>query len=122
MSSWNARVAPIALLTLAVAGCLYRSTPPPDGSALAAVPAPSGIEVVAQACANCHVLDGLDGNGIPLISGRSEAVLAAQLRAFKLDQAPGATVMPRLMKGFADEELDELARYFASLQASADGR
>lgn len=122
MSSWNARVASVALLTLAVAGCLYRATPPTGSDSPAAPHPPTGIEVLAQACANCHVLDGVEGNGIPLISGRSEAVLAAQLRAFKLDQAPGATVMPRLMKGFADEELDDLARYFSSLQASASGR
>lgn len=109
-----------ALLLLTAPACSSRSATvaAADGSA---VPWALGVEVVAQACANCHAGGDPMGAVIPVIAGRSEAVLAAQLRAFKRDDTPGATVMPRLVKGFGDEELDLLARYFALQAAASEG-
>lgn len=77
---------------------------------------PERIEVIAQSCATCHGTQGRLETDVPAIAGQPEAVLGAQLLAFKRDGMPDATVMPRLAKGFTDEELEALAAYFASLE------
>lgn len=74
------------------------------------------IEVIAQSCAACHGTQGRLETDVPAIAGRPEPVLSAQLLAFKRDEMPEATVMPRLAKGFTDEELEALAAYFAALE------
>ncbi len=78
------------------------------------------VELLAMTCANCHGTDGRLGTGIPPIAGRPEPVLRFQLLAFKEGEMPHATVMPRLVKGYTDEELEALAGYFASLSPEDD--
>lgn len=77
-------------------------------------------EVIAQSCAACHGTGGRLDTAIPSLAGQPAAVLSAQLLAFKRDQMPGATVMPRLARGYSDEELEAVANYFASLTPDAD--
>jgi sulfide dehydrogenase cytochrome subunit len=73
--------------------------------------------VLAGACANCHGTDGRSPGVIPSIAGRPEAVLKAQLRAFKAETPPpGTTIMNRLLKGHTDEQIDALAKYYAQLK------
>ncbi len=74
-------------------------------------------ELIALTCTACHGTEGRVVTEIPPLAGRPEAVLQAQLIAFKRDEMPQATVMPRLAKGFTEEELRVVARYFASLDA-----
>lgn len=105
-----------------LAGCAPRGAVEVAGVEAGRTDWPSAIEVAAQACANCHFSEPPAAPLIPTIAGRSEVVLAAQLLAFKLDQTPGATVMPRLAKGFTDAELEQLARYFAHQQTPGGGR
>lgn len=69
----------------------------------------------ALSCAACHGTGGALRTAIPLLAGQPEMVLRAQLLAFKRDEFPGATVMPRLAKGYSEEELAALAAYFSSL-------
>ena len=69
---------------------------------------------IAATCSACHGTEGRVRTEIPSIAGRPEAVLAAQLLAFREDAMPGATVMPRLAKGYTEEELRALAGYFAA--------
>lgn len=76
---------------------------------------PSRIEIVAMSCAACHGTDGRLRTAIPALAGRPAVILNTQLQAFKTDQMPGATVMPRITKGFTDEDLQALAEYFAAL-------
>jgi cytochrome subunit of sulfide dehydrogenase len=71
---------------------------------------------IAQGCAACHGTGGGLTTAIPPLAGKPEVLLRAQLLAFKQDAMPGATIMPRLAKGFSDEELEAVARYFATLQ------
>ncbi len=75
-------------------------------------------EAVARTCAACHGTKGGFETDIPSLAGKPEAVLEAQLLAFKRDEMPGATVMPRLTRGYEDDELRAVARYFASLEAN----
>ncbi|MGB3387556.1 MAG: c-type cytochrome [Pseudaminobacter sp.] len=72
--------------------------------------------VLAGSCANCHGPDGRSPGSIPTIAGISYETLKAQLEAFKSDEVPDATVMPRLMRGFDAEQIDALARHFSNIQ------
>ena len=75
----------------------------------------SRIEVIARTCAACHGTDGQLATAIPPLAGKPEVVLNALLQAYKNDQIPQATVMPRIAKGFSDEELAALALYFSQI-------
>ena len=101
------------------------------GIFLAAGAAPAAAEgidaaVLAGPCASCHGTDGRSPGVIPSIAGRPEAVLKAQLTAFKNAPPPGTTVMNRLIKGHSDEQIDALAKYFAQIKpaptATAKGK
>ena len=80
--------------------------------------AAEGIDAAVLACpgASCHGTDGRAPGVIPSIAGRPEAVLKAQLTAFKNAPPPGTTVMNRLIKGHSDEQIDALAKYFAQIK------
>ncbi|GEM_PF-1060980 len=73
------------------------------------------IRGIAMSCAACHGTEARAETAIPRLAGQPEAVVRAQLLAFKADQMPGATVMPRLARGYTNEELAGLARYFSQL-------
>lgn len=74
------------------------------------------VTILAGACANCHGTDGRSPGGIPSLAGRPEAVLRAQMLAFKSDSPPaGTTIMNRLAKGYSEAEIDALARHFSAL-------
>jgi sulfide dehydrogenase cytochrome subunit len=76
------------------------------------------VSVTAGTCLNCHVSEPKLATSIPVIAGKPEAVLKAQLLAYKSDQAPaGTTIMSRLAKGYNDDEIAALAAYFSKLDA-----
>jgi cytochrome subunit of sulfide dehydrogenase len=76
------------------------------------------VSVLAGSCANCHGTDGQSpGLAMVSIGGRPEALLRVQLKAFKSDTPPpGTTIMNRITKGYTDEQLDALAKYYSQLQ------
>lgn len=71
--------------------------------------------VLAGSCANCHGTQGKSPGSIPSIAGMPYRVLAAQLAAFKANEVPNTTIMNRLARGYSDEQLDALARYFSEI-------
>lgn len=74
----------------------------------------SDAAVLAGPCANCHGTDGKTGGKIPPLAGRAAATLAAMMKAFKGETPPpGTTIMNRLAKGYTDEQIEALAKYFA---------
>lgn len=74
------------------------------------------VSLVAGNCLNCHVSDVKAATSIPVIAGKPEAVLKAQLLAYKSDNIPaGTTIMNRLAKGYSDAEIAALATYFSTL-------
>jgi sulfide dehydrogenase cytochrome subunit len=76
------------------------------------------ISLLAGTCLNCHVSDPKLATSIPVIAGKPEAVLKAQLLAYKSEQAPaGTTIMNRLAKGYSEDEIAALAAYFSTLDA-----
>jgi cytochrome c553 len=76
------------------------------------------VSLLAGNCLNCHVSDVKSAASIPVIAGKPEGVLKAQLLAYKSDKAPaGTTIMNRLAKGYSDDEIAALAVYFSTLDA-----
>jgi len=65
---------------------------------------------LAATCANCHGTDakGIENAGMPLINQLTEKNMLTQLMAFKTGSRAG-TIMPQLMKGYTDEQLQIIA-------------
>ena len=70
--------------------------------------------VLAGTCVNCHGPEGRSAGAIPSLRGHTAGYLLQRLRAFRAGQAPDATVMTRLMKGYDDAQIEALAQWFAS--------
>ena len=67
---------------------------------------------LAATCASCHVRSGSAYSLVSPLEGRSEATIAGALRQFKSGTRQG-TVMPQLAKGYTDEQIEAIARWYA---------
>lgn len=68
----------------------------------------------ASDCANCHGTDGRSVTEImPSIAGQDRQTLLDSLRAYKSKER-GGTIMPQLMQGYNDTELEQLATFFST--------
>ncbi|SEH61678.1 c-type cytochrome [Magnetospirillum fulvum] len=74
------------------------------------------LPAAAAVCANCHGTDGRKDGPIPAIAGKPAVLIASKLRDFKADKIANATVMPRLVKGLTEAEIDTVATYFAAIR------
>lgn len=70
-------------------------------------------EVLANTCFSCHGTDGNSVGAMPTISGKSEQFIITLLRSHKTSGAV-VTVMDRIAKGFSDDEIQALAKFFAA--------
>ena len=73
------------------------------------------IEAKAQACAACHGQNGvpIEPKTIPIIWGQQQSYLMKQLRDYRSGERNNPIMTP-LAKGLAEEDLRELAAYFAA--------
>jgi cytochrome subunit of sulfide dehydrogenase len=79
-------------------------------SALAA----DSTEALARTCNNCHGVNGVSAGGsMPSLGGQPEAYLKQIMLQWKTDERAAAT-MNRLIKGYSDEQIASLAKYFAA--------
>ena len=67
---------------------------------------------LAANCANCHGTDGRSAGGIPPLAGLAPALFIERMNSFKSGARP-ATVMNQIAKGYTDEQIAVLARYFS---------
>lgn len=95
--------AALAVLALAV-----------PSSAYAAGNADAGM-AKAKSCAGCHGADGKGKNGNPAIAGMSESAFADALTAYK-SGAKKNKMMNALAKRLSDEDIANLAAYYATLK------
>ena len=81
---------------------------------IAAFAQDTGARNLAASCAICHGTDGRAAtkDAIPL-AGVPQDHIATQIRAFRDGKRP-ATVMHQIAKGYSDEQIDQLASWFAS--------
>lgn len=73
----------------------------------------SQVRVWAAACANCHGTDGRALQGNEPLAGKDKDELYQKLMDFKSGRKP-ATIMHQLSKGYSDEQLKDIAAYFAA--------
>ncbi|GGH63458.1 hypothetical protein GCM10010975_29300 [Comamonas phosphati] len=73
--------------------------------------------MLAGNCTTCHGSAGRSPVGstgsIPSLRGQGSAALLARMQAFKAGQVAGATVMPLLMQGYDENQMQALAQWFA---------
>ncbi len=68
--------------------------------------------VMASTCFSCHGTDGKSVGDMPTIAGKSTDFITQKLKAFKSGELE-ATVMDRIVKGFTDDEIAALAKFFS---------
>lgn len=112
-------VVAIVAVAAVVAVLTVRSGPAFGGAApLPVDPAALPLQSLAASCAACHGTDGVAPPEAPVpgLAGRPADELLARLRALRAMPPGGgdATVMPQLLRGYRDEQLQALARWFAS--------
>ena len=84
-------------------------------AAFAAQAEVSQVRVWAAACANCHGTMGKAEPGMESLAGKDKDELLQKMLDFKSGKKP-ATIMHQLSKGYTDEQLQQLAAYFAALK------
>jgi sulfide dehydrogenase cytochrome subunit len=70
---------------------------------------------IGVTCAGCHGTDGAGGTAIPPLKGRDAEYLETAMMEYKADKRPG-TIMPRIAKGYSDEDIKAVAAYFANMK------
>jgi cytochrome subunit of sulfide dehydrogenase len=85
--------------------------------ALAASPAkaaeaPQG----ASSCSGCHAASAAVDTPVPHLAGQPAPQIAEAMQAFRAGTRPG-TIMPRIAKGFSDDEIAAIAAWYAAQPA-----
>lgn len=68
---------------------------------------------LAATCALCHGTDGKGGEAFPALAGQDKASLITKMKDFKAGKG-SPTIMHQISKGFADEQIELMAAYFAA--------
>ncbi len=73
------------------------------------------VKGLAATCANCHGTDGKAQKdaSVPGLAGLKADYITEQMKAFKSGTRT-ATIMHQIAKGYNDEQVRQLADYFAS--------
>ncbi len=77
--------------------------------------AADNIKPLAETCNNCHGIDGVSaGHSMPSIAGLPVKYLTEVMLEWKKGER-FSTTMGRLIKGYSDEQITELAKFYAAL-------
>ena len=70
---------------------------------------------LAATCANCHGTNGnaVKGAGLDSLAGVPKEKTLQKLSEFKSGDKP-ASIMHQISKGYTDEQMDQIATYFAA--------
>lgn len=73
------------------------------------------LQSLAATCANCHGTHGksVKDPAVPGLAGRPGAYIIEQMQAFRSGTRE-ATIMHQIAKGYTDEQIRQMAAYFAS--------
>lgn len=69
--------------------------------------------VWASACASCHGTQGHALPGYASLAGQTKDELIQKIIDFKSGRTP-ATLMHQIAKGYSDEQIEQIAAYFAA--------
>ena len=70
----------------------------------------------AASCSACHGTDGYSEGGMASFAGQSKAELIQKMNEYKTGKRV-ATIMHQLSKGYSEEQIEQIAAYFAALPA-----
>lgn len=75
------------------------------------------VRSLAASCAACHGTEGRSepGSSIPSLAHLPQPQFMARMRRFREDDALASHVMAQIAKGYDEQQLAQLAAYFASL-------
>jgi cytochrome subunit of sulfide dehydrogenase len=73
------------------------------------------VRSMAASCAACHGTKGVALQGMESLAGQKKEDLLKKMQDFKSGKKP-ATLMHQLSAGYSDEQIDQLASYFAALK------
>ncbi len=73
------------------------------------------VRSMAASCASCHGTQGIAQPGMESLAGQPKDDLLKKMLDFKTGKKP-ATIMHQLAKGYSDNQIEELASYFAALK------
>jgi sulfide dehydrogenase cytochrome subunit len=73
------------------------------------------VRGMAASCSACHGTEGIAQQGNESLAGQAKADLLKKMLDFKSGKKP-ATIMHQLSKGYSDEQIEQLAGYFAALK------
>ena len=79
-------------------------------SAVLATPPDS---MLGNTCAGCHGTNGLSLSPMPRIAGFNEKYTVSTMKSYQSGER-SSTIMGRIAKGYSDEELAAMAKFFAS--------
>ena len=74
-------------------------------------------EMLANTCVGCHGPAGISQGAAPSIGGMSEIYFTETMLEYRDGDRP-ATIMKRIAKGYTDEDIEAMAKYFAGLKFS----
>ena len=70
----------------------------------------------ASSCSGCHPASAAVETPVPRLAGLPAPRIAEAMQAFRAGKRPG-TIMPRLAKGFSDDEIAAIAAWYAAQPA-----
>lgn len=86
-----------------------------SGPALAAGDVERGRVAASHNCVSCHGADGISQTpGVPSLAGQPADFITVQMILFR-EQLRMTPPMPDFARGLTDEQIEDLAAYFASL-------
>jgi cytochrome c553 len=68
---------------------------------------------LAASCAMCHGTNGRSVGGNEPLAGMAKADLVRKFNEFRSGAKP-ATIMHQISKGYTDQQIDQIAAYFAA--------
>jgi sulfide dehydrogenase cytochrome subunit len=71
--------------------------------------------MLSLSCASCHGTDGKSIHITPAIAGMGKAIMYQTLLDYKYGKREG-TMMQKHVKGFNDEELEQVSYYFSKVK------
>jgi sulfide dehydrogenase cytochrome subunit len=75
---------------------------------------------LAATCAACHGTNGESVGGNAVLAGLDRAELVHQMKSFKSGRRR-VTIMHQLMQGYSDDEIEQLADFFAGQKRGEQG-